>query len=73
LCAWDRQIFEQHVTYSIAWHLSKVGTSLWPSQVQRNLPLTNGGLLEVHLDANQRAVVDCKFAAIPVVHGQEEI
>jgi hypothetical protein len=30
---------------------------------QRNLPFTNGGFLEAHLGAGQRAAVDCTFAA----------
>jgi hypothetical protein len=38
------------------------------SLVPRDLPFTNSGLLEVHLGAGQQAVVDCTFAAIPVLY-----
>jgi hypothetical protein len=32
--------------------------------VLRNLPVANGWLLEVHMDASKQAVIDYKFAAI---------
>jgi hypothetical protein len=36
------------------------------SAMQRNLPVANGGLLEVHLGSSQQAVVNFTFAAIAV-------
>jgi len=34
-----------------------------PAELLRNLPVTNGGLLEVRRGVGQQVVVDCMFAA----------
>lgn len=42
--------------------------------MQRNLPVANGGLLEVHLGASQQVVVNFKYAAeslMKIVHPVE--